>query len=168
MSHLLERCKPSFHTKTALLTLFILFCVIHGIHAADRHTSPISNKGKKWRIGYYEGGSYINYPANLKALANGLTQLGWMAKENPVPIASSEDSKEIWTHLANSSSPYLDFMEIVFWSAKWDRVIRAKQRVRTIKALQQKQVDAINLTTADSIGFDPPKGLMKVVDEIYR
>ena len=26
---------------------------------------PVTNDGKKWRVGYYEGGAYINYQMQL-------------------------------------------------------------------------------------------------------
>jgi hypothetical protein len=45
-----------------------LFLVWQGVSFADEgvfKTEPTTNNGEKWRIGYYEGGSYINYQKQL-------------------------------------------------------------------------------------------------------
>ncbi len=141
MNRLPPHCQRIFRNEIVLLTLLILFFLPQGLLAVVRPTFPVTNNGKKWRIGYYEGGSYINYPANLKALAEGLVQLGWLKKSILTPIASSEDSKEIWAHLANTPGPYLDFNETAFWSANWDNGLRDKQRARIIDLLQKRQID---------------------------
>jgi hypothetical protein len=62
------------------ITLFVLMFST-GVSAgnkADFKTQPVTNNGHKWRIGYYEGGSYSNYPIQLEALIEGLVKLGWM------------------------------------------------------------------------------------------
>ena len=49
-----------------LLNLFWLTFWEPYIHAAEEMTRPTLNKGNKWRIGYYEGGSWQDYRESLK------------------------------------------------------------------------------------------------------
>jgi ABC-type uncharacterized transport system substrate-binding protein len=111
------------------------------VHADAYRTAPITNHGKKWRIGYYEGGPYINYPANLRAIAKGLAALGWM--EN-IPLPETEnasETREIWQVLARARSHYIQFVEDAFYSADWNETFRAAKRTAVLKQLQSKQLD---------------------------
>jgi ABC-type uncharacterized transport system substrate-binding protein len=109
-------------------------------HANASSTTPITNHGKKWRIGYYEGGSYINYPINLRTIIAGLVQLGWMA---PVAIPEVEDktlSKPVWDYLAkNVKSTYIEFAPDGYWSAEWDKGKRHQLKEEIIQRLNQKK-----------------------------
>ncbi len=66
--------------------LHILFClgmmlVWSGAGIAGTQqfkVDPVLNDGKKWRVGYYEGGAYINYQKQLTETVKGLMQLGWL------------------------------------------------------------------------------------------
>lgn len=110
---------------------------------APGDTHPVTNRGRPWRIGYYEGGSYVNYPANLASLARGLTKLGWM---EPVVLSEANapgDSKIFWEALSRSSGPYLQFVPQAFWSAQWDETLRVRNRSDTIRRLREKQLDFI-------------------------
>jgi ABC-type uncharacterized transport system substrate-binding protein len=103
-------------------------------------TAPITNHGKKWRIAYYEGGSYINYPINLRTIVAGLVELGWLA---PVDIPDIEDktlSKPVWDYLAkHTRSACLEFVPDGYWCAKWDSGRRAKIKETIIQRLNQKK-----------------------------
>jgi len=106
-------------------------------------TGPITNHGKKWRIGYLEGGSYINYPINLRAIAAGLAELGWM---EPVTIPAAADqtrSKPVWDYLAGHvSSAYIQFVADGHWSAGWDSERRKLTKELIIRRLNQnKDID---------------------------
>jgi ABC-type uncharacterized transport system substrate-binding protein len=111
--------------------------------AGDAHASsvtPVTNHGKKWRIGYYEGGSYINYPINLRTIAAGLTELGWMA---PVTIPEAQDktlSKPVWDYLVkHTQSAYIEFVPDAYWCAQWDSDKREKIKETIIQRLNQKK-----------------------------
>jgi hypothetical protein len=41
--------------------------------------------GGKWRIGYYQGGEYINYQQSLVSTVEGLAALGWIKKPAQSP-----------------------------------------------------------------------------------
>jgi ABC-type uncharacterized transport system substrate-binding protein len=103
--------------------------------------TPISKNSRKWRIGYYEGGPYINYPANLQAIAQGLAALGWMEKAAIPATANPVDSKVVWQTLAQSKSDYLEFVGQVYRSSNWDHSLRKSNREQTIALLQTKQID---------------------------
>jgi hypothetical protein len=94
-----------------LICLAVLLPCTDAVAGADRYkTIPVTNKGKKWRIGYYEGGAYINYPLNLSAIAQGLAALGWMDSGTITDMADPTDAKEVWMVLAKAKSDYLQFV----------------------------------------------------------
>jgi ABC-type uncharacterized transport system substrate-binding protein len=79
-------------------------------------TTPTLHDGRKWRIGYLEGGQYQNYETIFKATVRGLIDLGWIqpmqlpAKENPQPGG-------FWHWLAaNVKSDYLEFPDDAYYS----------------------------------------------------
>ncbi len=129
-----------------LLTVFLLLITPLSVIAKDSKqykTTPLTNNGKIWRIGYYEGGPYFNYPANLITLAKGLNELGWMGtiivdiKGNPT------DSRAVWDELSKAKSKYIKFVSDAYWSANWDKTIRAKNTENAIKRLQSGDIDFI-------------------------
>ena len=106
-------------------------------------TKPVTNHGKKWRIGYYEGGSYINYPINLRTIVAGLAELGWM---DPVAIPAADDqtlAKPLWDYLVRHiKSDYIQFVADGFWSCSWDSEKRKQTKEEIIQRLNQnKDID---------------------------
>lgn len=128
---------------TGLLAgMALLLFVASGVRASDRFpTHPTTNHGKKWRIGYYEGGPYVNYPANLLALAAGLAELGWMKTVARNAGGENSDSKAIWDALVRSGGRYLQFVPQAYWSAQWDEIQRTRNRAEAIQWLQNRQLD---------------------------
>ena len=49
-------------------------------------TTPNTNHGKKWRIGYLEGGVFYSYGPYLQKVIKGLMELGWIEKAE-IPAA---------------------------------------------------------------------------------
>ncbi|HQN18547.1 MAG TPA: hypothetical protein PKV86_05400, partial [Syntrophobacteraceae bacterium] len=43
-------------------------------------TSPRANNGKKWRMGYLEGGVFYSYGPYLARIIEGLMEFGWIEK----------------------------------------------------------------------------------------
>lgn len=132
-------------TKPLLTAVLIAILTIPVYAMADTAypTTPKLNHGRRWRIGYYEGGPYINYTANLKTLVAGLAQLGWMA-----PIAFPEqkddrDSKLLWEYLVqNTKSDYLEFVADGYWSDGWSKEERQRTKNIIINRLStQKDID---------------------------
>lgn len=121
----------------ALIIGFFLGLPIPPGMADDASLSPVLNKGRKWRIGYYEGGPYINYPANLKTIAAGLAELGWMAPLAIPEMSDANDSKAVWDYLVgNVKSQYIEFAREGYWSAQWSK----KKRT----ALKHEVIDYLN------------------------
>jgi hypothetical protein len=63
------------------LGLCVLFSPIEAAEQSEVSTAPITNNGKKWRIGYIEGGPYQDYQSNLKAFIHNLAESRWIEKK---------------------------------------------------------------------------------------
>jgi len=123
---------------TTLSVVFLLVLPVPISIADDAALSPVLNKGQKWRIGYYEGGSYINYPANLRTIVAGLAKLGWMKPLNIPAMADATDAKSVWDYLVrNAKSRYLEFVSDGYWSANWEKDGRAALKDQIIRRLNR-------------------------------
>jgi len=129
------------------MRLFIIMLVVGVIGANNLYASkkapvlfPKDNEGKKWRIAYYEGGPYQNYPTTLLATVQGLIALGWI-KPVVVPKPSDRnDAQSIWTFLSQKiQSPYIEFVQNSFWSTNWENSIRLSVKKKLLKRLRQKK-----------------------------
>ncbi|MDM8554753.1 ABC transporter substrate binding protein [Desulfococcaceae bacterium HSG7] len=115
------------------------------IHVYAKETafsnSPKLNDGEKWRIGYYEGGPYINYKNSLIGTIQGLMELGWIERaEIPNPEPEKEESTPIWEWLVTKSkSKYILFLKDGHYSADWDKKVRIKMMTGLIKRLNAKK-----------------------------
>ena len=126
-----------------LLTVFLILITPFSVLAKDNKykTTPLLNNGKKWRIGYYEGGPYINYPVNLVTLVKGLNELGWMGTISIDERENSTDSRAVWDELSKAKSQYIQFVPDAYWSANWDKTVRVKNNENAIKRLQSGDID---------------------------
>jgi len=98
------------------------------------------NIGKKWRIGYLEGGPYTNYPDNLRALVAAFSDLGWAKKPAFPPSADASDTKQLWSWLSkNLKSDYIEFVQDAYWSNNWDESLRPKNRKVILERLNRKK-----------------------------
>lgn len=121
--------------------IILICCTFHD--PEEHRVTPSTNKGKKWRIGYYEGGPYINYPANLKAIAEGLAKLGWIEDFSFPETGATTDSRAVWEVLSRIDSRYIHFVPDAYWSAGWDDLLRIEKRSAALFKLQIKSVDFI-------------------------
>ncbi len=114
--------------------------------AEDTVPPPTLNNGKKWRIGYYEGGPWMDYRESLKVTVEGLMDRGWIEKE-PLPFVSNSDqpsTQPLWNWLATSlKSQYIEFVADAFWTSDWHDDIRPKSRENCVQRLQEHHVDLI-------------------------
>jgi ABC-type uncharacterized transport system substrate-binding protein len=126
-----------------LLTVLLLFVTPLSVIAKDSKykTTPLLNNGKKWRIGYYEGGPYINYPVNLVTLVKGLSELGWMGTISIDERENSTDSRAVWDELSKAKSRYIQFVPDAYWSANWDKTVRVKNSENAVKRLKSGDID---------------------------
>ncbi|MDM8535607.1 ABC transporter substrate binding protein [Desulfobacterales bacterium HSG17] len=104
--------------------------------------NPVTNNGKKWKIGYYEGGPYIAYQKHLKNILNNLIQLGWMDKiELPNPEDKS-DTTALWTFLSqNVRSEYIEFVSDAYWTSGWDSNKRMLSKKEALKRLKANEIE---------------------------
>lgn len=128
----------------AIICAIILFghvSILAQTKDATFSNAPISNKGKKWRIGYYEGGPYINYKNSLIGTIRGLMELGWIERtEIPNKEPEKAETTPLWNWLATKAeSKYLNFVENAHYSADWDKKLRAKTSSELIKRLNKKK-----------------------------
>jgi len=132
-----------------LLALALAFVLLAGTPVSAKNdkqygVAPKTNKGKKWRIGYHEGGEYSDYQKVLIATLQGLMELGWMEKME-IPPQKGEQTKDLWNWLAtNMKSKYIEFVKDAHYSANWDKQLRESMNEEMIGRLnQRKDIDLI-------------------------
>lgn len=127
--------------KIGLLVCVCLFLLNGSVFAADKGNfslQPNLNNGQKWRIGYYEGGPYTNYPLDLIATIKGLIELGWIEAVT-IPAQPDEQTKALWDWLAkNVKSQYIEFVADAHYSANWDDNITKTMVGKIIDRLNTK------------------------------
>lgn len=127
-----------------LLNSFWLTLWEPDIHAAEEMTRPVLNNGKKWRIGYYEGGPWQDYRESLKAVVEGLMERGWIEKQTLPQVSISDQPATffLWNWMALSlNSRYIEFMADAFWTSDWKEDARKISRETCIQSLKDGRVD---------------------------
>lgn len=126
-----------------VIAIVLLSCLITPtivLAQKDLSLSPVLNQGHKWRIGYYEGGAYVNYPANLRTIVAGLIELGWMAPINIPQMNDTAESKPVWDILVRDvKSKYITFVADGYWSAQWSKDARKSIKENVIERLNNKK-----------------------------
>lgn len=125
-----------------LIAVFLFSVSVALIDATASQTAPTLNNGKKWRIGYYEGGPYSDYTDTMRTLVKGLIELGWIKDENP-PELFDEMSKPYLTWLNQCNSPFLSFNKKDSYSADWDDRKRLQIRETLLKKLKTGALDFV-------------------------
>jgi len=125
-------------TLLLFLSIFILF-----FKTAKNEYPPTTNDGKKWRIGYYEGGSYKDYQVYLISIINGLEKLKWISEISIPELPSNNDTKELWKYLTTIESEYIEFVEEAYWSSDWYGDQRKVNELNATVYLQQENLDLI-------------------------
>ena len=127
--------------KVSIIALVLVFACCLPLMAADKDnfsTTPKTNDGKKWRIGYYEGGEYIDYQKIFTETITGLMKIGWI-EQAEIPPQKGEQTKELWTWLnTKAKSKYVEFVKDGHYSANWDDNTREKTAAAVIQRLNQK------------------------------
>jgi len=136
--------------RISWITIFILalvFLTAGAVVAGDKgvfSTVPHDNNGKKWRIGYYEGGEYDNYQEILIATIKGLIWEGWIDPIH-IPLQRGEQTTELWKWLSTQAkSNYIEFVKDAHYTANWDDKVRVETAGAVIKRLSgKKDIDLI-------------------------
>ncbi len=109
-----------------------------GVDKGEFPTTPATNDGQRWRIGYYEGGAHDNYYDYLRATAAGLMTLGWI-ESKPLPDIPNKDTQALWGWLATEAQgDYLEFMADGYYSAFWSHQERERLRQAIIDRLHSR------------------------------
>lgn len=105
----------------AVLLVFAATCPAQAGTKWDEYpNAPALNEGKKWRVGYLEGGPFRNYPMVLKSTLIGLMDLGWMEPTELPSDPDPEDASRLWAWLVkHAESKYIEFVPDAFWSCEW-------------------------------------------------
>lgn len=100
---------------------------------------PVTRNGQKWRIGYYEGGEYIDYQKIFIETVRGLMKLGWI-EYTEIPEQKGEQTRDLWMWLSdNLKSDYIVFVKDAHYTAGWDDELRKKTRADILERLRQKK-----------------------------
>jgi len=128
--------------------LVLLTCLSGvGAFAGDKNIfamEPTTNHGKKWRIAYYEGGSFTDYQQVFTETVHGLMKLGWIEVAE-LPKQEGEENKVLWEWLATKAkSKYLEFPRDAFYSAGWVNKTRLQIVDQLMKRLNEvKDIDLL-------------------------
>ena len=122
-----------------LLSFILVSSTAIGGDKGEYSTKPTTNAGKKWRIGYLEGGNYPDYETILKATVRGLINLGWI-EEMEIPQNDNPNHKEFWEWLAaKTRSNYVEFVPDAFWSSDFNKDLRAQTKALLLERLNKKK-----------------------------
>ena len=127
--------------KFLILMLLSVLIASVSVAAGDKEnfsTTPNTYKGKVWRIGYYEGGEYIDYQKIFTETVRSLMKLGWI-ETTVIPPQKGEQTKDLWNWLAtNTTSKYIRIVKDAHYSAHWDDTLRQKTVSEIINRLNSK------------------------------
>ncbi|CAN1523671.1 COG2984 ABC-type uncharacterized transport system, periplasmic component [Rhabdaerophilaceae bacterium] len=109
--------------------------------AADAQMTPrLRPDGKKWRIGYYEGGQFPDYEVIMKSTLRSLITLGWM---EPMELqrANMPQAGAFWKYLSeNAKSRFIEFPADAYFAAgDFDAEQRKVVRPQLISRLSKGQ-----------------------------
>ena len=128
--------------KITIFLIILIFATSTAGFAADKgifKTTPNLKDGKKWRIGYYEGGPYIDYQLIFAETIKALMTMGWIEKAL-LPNLKGEETGGLWKWLATEAkSNYLEFVKDAHYNAKWEDKLREKTVKKIIRRLNTKK-----------------------------
>ena len=137
-----KRTKVKRFCVLLILTLLVLPLSFAAPTRAEepQPTTPKTNNGKKWRIGYLEGGVFYTYGPYLQRVIKGLMELDWIQKaEIPAPDPSG-DTRGLWQWLGREAkSDYLEFLPEAHWSCNWDNAQRKETKIQLLNRLSHKK-----------------------------
>lgn len=141
---------------TLLLPLMLLAPTLAQAQAPAAPTAPVASTahvfpttprakpdGSKWRIGYFESGDYVEYPRTLRAIVQGLQQLGWLTISD---IPQGLTGRQMWQYLAtHAKSETLQFVPDAQWQpGNFDAAQRpAVRQAISDRLTQRKDIDLI-------------------------
>lgn len=106
---------------------------------SGQRTSPVTHPvGRRWRVAYYEGGPWDDYPLHLRGLVHGWMDLGWIEPDTLPEPTTPGDTKTLWRWLCTQArSEYLEFAQGNYYSADWVGSRRQAMRAELIDRLNR-------------------------------
>ena len=123
--------------------LSVLIALRVYLYVDENKYSPKLNEGRRWKIGYYEGGNYKDYQTYLIALVKGLETLGWLPELQFPEFKENDNTRVVWDFLSEVNSEYIEFVKEAYWTSDWYEEKRARNKLSAIVYLQQKKLDLI-------------------------
>ena len=129
-----------FHIiKSGIMTLLICAIILFGVFdagAKEFSEFPQLKEGQKIRIGYLEGGPFLNYHQSLVSFVNGLVELGWLNDPHFPEFSNTPNTREVWEWLVTrTKSDYLVFVKDGFYTNNWDKKLRSEKRQKVLNRL---------------------------------
>ena len=139
MQKYVEETKRIVH----LLLLFVFVAILSFF--LRKHHRPVTNNGKKWRVAYYEGGTWVDYDGNLRGIIQALMEKGWLVEQKLPKTTAKYDTRELWSWLSEKcKSDYISFVGDAYWSCKWKNELRKKNRAHALNRLANgKDLDLV-------------------------
>lgn len=138
-----------------ILTGFIVFWLLGGTAWSEGgSTAPLDNDGRKWRIGYLEGGAYPDYQTIFLKTVAGLMDLGWI-EPMPLPEEYDPDHRRVWEWVAdNVRSDFLEFVKDAFHTSDFTADRRQETQNSLLRRLNQEQDIDLVLALGTWAGLD--------------
>jgi ABC-type uncharacterized transport system substrate-binding protein len=132
-------------SRTAL-AVFLAFALCLGAVSAlaakddNLPVTPRDNKGKKWRIGYIQGGDYNSYQQSLAAIVKGLMRLGWIQDAELPKPQNDKEVVTLWTWLSSEAkSDYVQFVADARYDAGFDKEKRPQIKKELLQRLNERK-----------------------------
>ena len=106
-------------------------------------TTPKTNNGQKWRIGYYEAGSYSSYTIVFGNIIKALNKMGWLENVEGCPF--NTDARTMWQWLASrDTGKYIQFVNDGYYTFNNNEGLRPEIKTKLLQRLsQQKDLDLV-------------------------
>ncbi|HDQ39826.1 MAG TPA: hypothetical protein ENN39_02190 [Desulfonatronum sp.] len=130
--------------RNILICLVFICSTATAVWAQTIPTTPRDNDGRKWRIGYLEGGSFPDYEVIFLKTVAGLMDLGWI-EPMPLPEQYDPDHGRMWKWVAdNVRSESLEFVKDAFYTSEFNAELRQQTRTNLLSRLKtRKDLDLI-------------------------
>ena len=127
--------------RRLVLTVLLVLSALAAWAGETGHDAPAPRAdGRKWRLGYLEGGPSPEYVQNLRALVQALAERGWLERAELPALPDPEDGLGLWRWLAaNARGCCLEFAPDACYSSNWDDGKRVQTRQAVVSRLSDRR-----------------------------
>lgn len=124
--------------------------------------------GRKWRIGYLEGGPYENYQATLRAFITRLAETGWIEIPAFPQVNDNAETRTLWNWLsADIKSDFLEFPADAHWTGEWNGKQRKQNKKNAIERLNAAKDIDLMMAFGTYAGLDLANSLHQVPTMLF-